>query len=129
MERDVNIHHVWWQKNAYYAKHEKVLRQMGGFALSMYAPAHRLLHAQLRPMVKPPKFMIDDIVDHARHFPQEHRFSVLEETADYLLDTPYKLEQDNIRAARLGQHLITQRGYFDLHPLIGDIAWNPSANQ
>jgi hypothetical protein len=76
-------------------------------------------------MVKPPKFMIDDIIDFARQTPQEHRFSILEDTADFLLDTPYELEQDNVRAARLGQHLITQRGYFDLHPLTGDPIWNP----
>ena len=120
VEREVNRHHVWYERKGYYTPTEKVLRQLGGFVLDMYAPAHRLLHAQMRPMVKPPRYMIDDIVDLARVTPEEHRFSVLESTADFLLAKPYGNEVDDIRAARLGQHLIGQRRYFDMHPLDGD---------
>lgn len=120
MERDINKHHIWFNRKNFYTPAEKTLRGLGGFTLGIYAPAHRLLHAQLKPMVKPPRYMVDDLIDVARGVNQEHRFSVLDMTTAHLLSNPYDDYEKNIRAARLGNHLLTQRQYFNLHPLEGD---------
>ena len=121
MERDVNRHHIWHERKNYYTPAEKTLRAMGGFVLDIYAPAHRLLHSQMKPMVKPTRFMIDEIIDVARSIDRsENRFAVLEGTAEHLLSKPFGGYETNIRAIRLGRHLLQQRGYFDLHPLEGD---------
>jgi len=74
----------------------------------------------MKPMVKPPRHMIDDIIDVAQNVHQEHRFSVLEMTAAHLLSKPYDNYDRDIRAQRLGHHLQNQRKYFNLHPIEGD---------
>lgn len=122
MERDTNRHHIWFERKNYYTPTDKTLRNLGGFILDIYAPAHRLLHAQMKPMVKPPQYMKDDLIDIGRQLAKEAetRFDVLEGSADYLLSKPYRTDEANIRAARLGQHLLRQREYFSMHPLSGD---------
>lgn len=120
MQEDINKHHLWFERKNYYTPTDKKLRSLGGFVLDIYAPAHRLLHAQMKPMVKPPRFIQDDIIDLSHGIHQEHRFSVAEYTIEFLLDKPYQTFDDNIRAARLGHHLASQLGYFTLHPLEGD---------
>lgn len=118
MEQDVNRHHIWYERKNYFTVSEKTLRNLGGFALDIYAPAHRLLHAQMKPMVKPSRYMIDDIIDVAKTIDNEaNRFAILEGTAEHLISKPYGDYELDIRALRLGRHLIQQRTYFDLHPL------------
>jgi len=121
MERDTNKHHIWHERKNYYTPAEKTLRSLGGFVLNMYAPAHRLLHAQMKPMVKPNRLIIDDIIDVSRTIDrEENRFAVLEGAAEFLISKPYGDFDLDIRALRLGRHLLQQRTYFDLHPLPGD---------
>jgi hypothetical protein len=122
MERDTNRHHLWFERKNYYTHNERALRGLGGFVLDIYAPAHRLLHAQMKPMVKPPRFMQDDIIDISRsiHAKADTRFDVVTGSAEFLLSKPYRTDDANIRAARLANHLLQQLSYFDLHPLPGD---------
>ena len=120
METDINRHHIWHERKNYYTPTEKTLRGLGGFVLGIYAPAHRLLHAQMKPMVKPPRQMQNYIIDFAIGIEPETRFDVLDQVAAHLLEKPFRSYEDNIRAARLGQHLTQQRAYFNMHPLPED---------
>lgn len=117
MEQDINRHHIWFNRKNFYTPSDKKLRNLGGFALDIYAPAHRLLHAQMKPMVKPTRWIADMIIDFAESVHQDTRFDVLEQTAGMLISEPFYTYDENMRAARLGHHLLKQRDYFDLHPL------------
>jgi hypothetical protein len=115
----VNKHHLWWERNWYTERNDKRLRQLGGFVVPTTVYSHQLLHAQMRPMVKPTARLRDDIIDFASAVPLEHRFSVAEATADWLAEQHDTHHSDEYayRALRLAHHLRKQVGYLAIHDL------------
>lgn len=115
----VNKHHLWWEKNWYHERNDKRLRQLTGFIIPSTVYCHQLLHAQMRPMVKPFSQLRNDIIDFASAVPLTDRFSVANETADWLEKQHEESTSDEyaFRALRLAHHLRKQVGYLALHDL------------
>lgn len=115
----VNKHHMWWERNWYNERQDKVLRQLGGFVIPSTVYCHQLLHAQMRPMVKPTAQLRNDIIDFASAVPLTDRFSVANQTADWLAQQHETHHSDEYayRALRLAHHLRQQIGYLSLHDL------------
>ena len=115
----VNKHHLWWEKNWYNERNDKRLRQLTGFVIPSTVYCHQLLHAQMRPMVKPFPRLRNDIIDFASAVPLTDRFSVANDTADWLelQHEQHQSDEYAFRALRLAHHLRKQVGYLALHDL------------
>lgn len=117
----VNKHHLWWERKNYGTRREKQLRQLGGFVIPTTVYTHQLLHAQMRPMVKPSFEMQGDIIDFASEIQPVDRFTVASSTADWLEAqySEHRSDEYAYRALRLAHHLRKQIGYISLHDLPG----------
>lgn len=115
----INKHHMWWERNWYQQRHDKQLRMLGGFVVPTTVYCHQLTHAQMRPPVKPFAQLRDDIIDFASAVPLTDRFSVANQTADWLAQQHETHHSDEYayRALRLAHHLRQQIGYLSLHDL------------
>jgi len=116
---EVNKHHLWWERKSYYTPTLKQLRRLGGFVIPASAYDHRLLHAQMRPMVVPMKPLAEDIIDFASSVEQVDRFDVANETIGFLHEQAeiHTSDEYAFRAKRLAYHLGKQVGYLSLHDL------------
>lgn len=115
----VNKHHFWWERKSYTERNDKILRQLGGFVVPTVVYCHQLLHAQMRPMVKPFPQLRNDIIDFASSVEPENRFTVVNQTADWLEEqheTHYS-DEYAFRSLRLAHHLRKQIGYLSLYDL------------
>lgn len=116
----INKHHLWWEKNWYTERNDKRLRQLGGFVIPTTVYCHQLLHAQMRPMVKPNARLRDDIIDFAMGLDYStDRFYTPLQTADFLEKQHEEHHSDEYayRALRLAHHLRQQVGYLSIHEL------------
>jgi hypothetical protein len=115
----VNNHHLWWERKNYYTKREKQLRGLAGFIVPTTVYCHQLLHAQMRPMVKPSFAMQGDIIDFASEIERTDRFNIPSATADWLelQHEEHSSDEYAYRALRLAHHLRRQIGYLSLHDL------------
>jgi hypothetical protein len=115
----VNKHHMWWERNWYTERNDKRLRQLGGFVVPTTVYTHQLLHAQMRPMVKPTAQLRNDIIDFAMSVPQTDRFNIPLETASWLekQHDAHHSDEYAYRALRLAHHLRQQVGYLAIHEL------------
>lgn len=115
----VNKHHLFWERKSYTEKYDKQLRQLSGFVVPTTVYCHQLLHAQMRPMVKPFPTLRNDIIDYASSLEHQNRFNIPLETADWLEkqhDTHHS-DEYAFRSLRLAHHLRKQVGYLALHEL------------
>lgn len=103
----------------YYERYDKILRQLGGFVVESTVYPHQLLHAQMRPMVKPFPALRNDIIEYASAVPLTDRFSVVTATADWLEQQHEETPSHDYayRALRLAHHLRKQVSYLSLHEL------------
>ena len=115
----VNKHHLFWERKSYTEKYDKQLRQLSGFVVPTTVYCHQLLHAQMRPMVKPVPVLRNDIIDFATNLEARDRFSVANDTADWLelQHEQHHSDEYAFRALMLAHHLRKQVGYLALHDL------------
>ena len=110
---------MFWERKSYTEKYDKQLRQLSGFVVPTTVYCHQLLHAQMRPMVKPFPVLRNDIIDFATNLEARDRFSVANDTADWLelQHEQHHSDEYAFRALMLAHHLRKQVGYLALHDL------------
>lgn len=63
--RDVNNHHVFFEKRWYKSQAEHRFRNLGGLVLPMHIPVHDELHANVPPPPKPTPAFREQITEYA----------------------------------------------------------------
>ena len=119
--KNINNHHLWYNRSWYQGK-DKILRQLGGFVIPTTMYTHQLLHAQMRPPVKPFAGLRDDIIDYTKAISPdeiEDRFYVPNRVSDWLEGQAeaHTSHEYAYRASRLAEHLRKQIGYLALEDI------------
>lgn len=66
--RDVNNHHVFFEKRWYRTQAEHRFRNLGGLVIPMHIPVHDDLHARVRPPLKPSPELREQVTEFAHDF-------------------------------------------------------------
>jgi len=104
MERDWNVHHLFWQRASYKTPLEKRLRNHRLVKTALYQDVHKELHAELLPPPKPNAELICGMLLVLNELEPTPR----PEIDATLALSEYCLERDDRVAQRIGHHLLAQ---------------------
>ncbi len=108
MERNTNLHHVFWPKRGYKGNFEKNFRTANGLVIPTLITKHADLHHDMHPPKKPSRDLMFEIRGHLEETLLIDRLDGLVATIDLVS------EIDTREAQYLAGHLTRQMGYLAL---------------
>lgn len=114
--RDVNNHHVFFEKRWYKSQVEHRFRNLGGLVLPMHVPPHNDLHANIPPPPKPSKQLMERVINFSHDMYGSDAYDEFTQITHFIGDvansswSPERADE----AFRIHENLVAQSTYIEL---------------